>query len=113
MISEIPPSTGVCALVDGKQIAVFRIGDDVYAIGNRDPFTNANVLSLGIVGDQNGVLKVTSPLLKQAFALETGICLDDPKIRVPAYHARNDDGVVEVSATPRRDRLGRLGQPNG
>jgi len=50
-LDDIVPGTGVCALVGGEQIAVFRIDQETYAIGNRDPFSGANVLSRGIVGD--------------------------------------------------------------
>lgn len=94
----IPPDAGVCALVGGEPIAVFRVGDRVFALGDRDPFTGASVLSRGIVGDRGGVLKVASPLHKQSFALETGECLDDPSVAVPVYRARVIRGMVEVEA---------------
>jgi nitrite reductase (NADH) small subunit len=70
-IERILPNTGVCALVNGKQIAVFRVGDgmDVYAIDNYDPFSKTYVLSRGIVGDRNGIPKVASPIYKQNFSL--------------------------------------------
>ena len=39
-LKEIPQDSGVCALVDNKQIAIFRISPDdkLYAISNHDPF---------------------------------------------------------------------------
>ena len=45
--ADLVPDRGVCALVSGRQVAVFRVspGDDVYAVGNHDPFSQANVLS--------------------------------------------------------------------
>ncbi|SMB94419.1 nitrite reductase small subunit NirD [Deinococcus hopiensis] len=95
---EILPGTGVCALVQGEQVAVFRVAGRVYALGNRDPFTGANVLSRGLTGDSGGTLKVTSPLLKHAFSLETGVCLDDPKVRVPVYAARVEGGDVWIGS---------------
>jgi nitrite reductase (NADH) small subunit len=96
-LEDIVPNTGVCALVGGAQVAVFRVGERVYAIGNRDPFSGMGILSRGIVGDRDGVLKVASPLYKQSFALETGACLDDPAVRVPVYPCRVTDGVVEAT----------------
>src|SRR4029077_18325032 len=66
---EIVPGTGVCALVGGEQVAVFRVDDSVYARGNFDPFSRANVLSRGIVGDVKGELVVASPVYKQHFSL--------------------------------------------
>jgi len=71
LLSAIAPYTGVCALVEGQQVAIFRVGNeaDVYAISNYDPFSKAFVLSRGIVGDRNGILKVASPIYKQNFSL--------------------------------------------
>jgi hypothetical protein len=48
-LRDIVPNTGVCALVDRKQVAVFRIGrgEEVYAIANFDPNAQASVLSRG------------------------------------------------------------------
>jgi nitrite reductase (NADH) small subunit len=97
-LSEIVPDTGVCCLVQGKQVAVYRLGesDRVLAIGNFDPFSKANVLSRGIVGDRAGTPKVASPIYKQSFSLLTGECLDDPTVSVPAYEVRIIDGIVQV-----------------
>ena len=74
-LGDIVPDTGVCALVDGRQVAVFRLsGDSVHAIDNYDPFSQANVLSRGIVGDLKGELVVASPVYKQHFSLASGRC---------------------------------------
>lgn len=97
-VAAIAADTGVVALIGGAQIPLFRLRDErVFAIGNRDPFTGAQVLSRGLVGDRGGVLKVASPLHKQSFALATGECLDDPSVRLPSYRARVRDGVVEIA----------------
>lgn len=48
-LTRIIPNTGVCALVNNEQVAIFRIGDEVFAIANYDPFSKAYVLSRGIV----------------------------------------------------------------
>ena len=98
-LNEIVPNTGVCALVGGRQVAVFRLDDDsVYAIGNHDPFSRANVLSRGIVGDLKGELVVASPVYKQHFSLVTGQCLEDPNVRVPVYPVRIEDETIWVEA---------------
>ena len=85
-------------LPDGQQAAVFRLDDgSVHAIGNIDPFSGAAVMSRGIVGDRGGRATVQSPIKKQAFALDDGICLDDPAVAVPVFHTRvTADGYVEV-----------------
>jgi nitrite reductase (NADH) small subunit len=99
-IDDIVPNTGVCALVRGQQIALVRVGEGpaqaIYALSNFDPFSNAFVISRGIVGDRDGVPKIASPIYKQSFDLRTGQCLDDPSVTIPVYPARVVDGWVEV-----------------
>jgi len=96
-LEDIVPDTGVCALVGGEQVAVFRLADGgVHAVGNRDPFSHANVLSRGIVGDLKGELVVASPVYKQHFSLATGRCQEDPAVRIPVYAARIEEGHVVV-----------------
>jgi len=93
------PGRGAAVLLDdGSQAAVFRLDDgSVCAIGNIDPFSGAAVLSRGIVGDRAGVAVVQSPIKKQAFSLEDGVCLDDTSVSVPVYAVRcTDDGIVEI-----------------
>jgi assimilatory nitrate reductase catalytic subunit len=96
-LADIVPGGGVCALVGGEQVAVFRLADDsVYALGNYDPFSRANVLSRGIVGDLKGQLVVASPVYKQHFSLRSGRCLEDPAVRVPVYGVRVEKELVLV-----------------
>lgn len=95
-LEDIVPNAGVAALVDGEQVAVFRLDDDVYAVGNLDPFSRANVLSRGIVGDLKGDLVVASPVYKQHFELLTGRCVEDATVQIPVYRARVEDGFVVV-----------------
>ncbi len=99
-LEKLIPGRGVCALVGPYQVAVFRVaGDEVYAVSNYDPFSRAFVLSRGIVGSKGDRLKVASPVYKQCFDLETGVCLDDPTVSVPVFEVRVFDGMVQV-ATP-------------
>jgi nitrite reductase (NADH) small subunit len=87
-------------LPGGDQAALFRLDDgSVHAIGNVDPFSGAAVMSRGIVGDRGGRATVQSPIKKQAFALDDGVCLDDPKRGLPVYETRiTPDGFVEIRA---------------
>jgi len=98
-LDDIVQNTGVCALVGERQVAVFRLDDDrVYAIDNHDPFSQANVLARGIVGDLNGELVVASPIFKQHFSLVTGRCLEDADVSVPVYTARVEGDWILVAA---------------
>ena len=98
-LSDIVPDTGVCALLNGRHVAVFRIGDAaprVYAIDNVDPNAGASVLSRGLVGSIGERIVVASPIYKQHFDLRTGQCLEAPQHSVPAWRARVIDGIVWV-----------------
>jgi nitrite reductase (NADH) small subunit len=96
-LADIVPDTGVCALVHGCQVAVFRRADDsVHAIDNRDPFSKANVLSRGIVGDLKGERVVASPISKQHFSLATGQCLEEAGVRLGVYAARVEGDAVHI-----------------
>lgn len=99
-IDRILPNTGVCALVNGEQVAIFRVDKVLYAISNYDPFSKAFVLSRGIVGDRNGKPKVASPIYKQNFCLSTGQCLDDELVSLPIYPVRVVEEQVQVGVTP-------------
>ncbi|WP_329484544.1 nitrite reductase small subunit NirD [Kribbella sp. NBC_01510] len=92
------PERGVAALIGDLQIALFRTHDgEVFAIGNQDPFSGANVMSRGIVGSRGDVPTVASPMFKQVFDLRTGSCLDDPSVSLPVYQVDVVDGQVTVN----------------
>ena len=95
-LEQILPDTGVCALVDGKQIAIFRVQERLYAVSNFDPFTKANVLSRGIVGSKGERVTVASPLLKHKFDLATGEYLEDSSIKLPTYAVKAEGGEVFI-----------------
>ena len=96
---DLDAGRGVCALVGSHQVALFRMpGSDVlYAISNFDPFSDAYVLSRGIVGSRGEIPKVSSPVFKQSFDLRTGECLDDPEVRVATYAVCVVRGRVHVA----------------
>ena len=93
---ELEPLLGVRALVGNKQIAIFKVQDKLYAIDAIDPFTNAAVLSRGIVGDLKGTVVVASPIYKQHFCLESGQCLEDDEVKIGTYEIREENDAIEV-----------------
>ena len=99
LLDKLIPGRGVCALVGGLQVAVFRVaGEEIYALSNFDPYSGAFVLSRGIVGSKAERLKVASPIYKQSFDLETGVCLDDATVSVRTFEVRILDGMVQVAS---------------
>ena len=96
-LEALLPERGVAALIGDLQIALFRTHDgSVFATGNQDPFSGANVMSRGIVGSRGDVPTVASPMFKQVFDLRTGACLDDPDVSLPVYPVEIVDGQVVV-----------------
>jgi len=94
---QLVPERGVAALVDGEQVALFRTFDGMlHAIGNRDPFSGAFVLSRGIVGSAGEAPTVASPVFKQVFDLRTGRCLSDSQVAVPVHEVRRAGDAVEI-----------------
>lgn len=94
---------GATALVHGHAVAIFRTHEDeIFALGNYDPFARASVLARGIVGTRGEAPFVASPMHKHAFDLRTGECLDDEHVHVPVYDVEVVDGVVHVG--PRQER---------
>ena len=99
-LSDILPWTGVAARIEGEQVAVFRVGEDeLFVLANNDPFSGANVMSRGIVGDIGGELVVASPVYKQHFRLHDGQCVEDESVQLKTWPVRVYDGTVLVSAS--------------
>lgn len=91
------------ALIGGEAIAVFKtyVGA-VFALGNYDPVSRASVLARDMVGSRmvtgESVDFVASPMHKQAYALPTGVCLDDPTLCVSSYDVVVVDGMAMLGA---------------
>ena len=99
-LDEIVPDTGVCALLNGRHVAVFRVGDaspKIFAIDNVDPNAGASVLSRGLVGSIGERIVVASPIYKQHFDLHTGECIEAPEHSVAAWPTRVFGGMVWVA----------------
>ncbi|WP_313023584.1 nitrite reductase small subunit NirD [Mobilicoccus sp.] len=100
-LDRLPVGRAVVARVDGVQVALVRVrGEEVYAVGNLDPFSAAPVMARGIVGstvvDGDERRTLSSPMYKQAFDLATGRCLVDPDVSLPVWPVRVMDGVVAL-----------------
>jgi nitrite reductase (NADH) small subunit len=100
---DLVPDRGVCALIAGAPIAVFRCSpdDELFAVGNLDPYSGASVLSRGIVGSVGDRAVIASPIFKNRFDLENGESIDDASVRIPVHAIRVVDGRVLVAARPR------------
>jgi 3-phenylpropionate/trans-cinnamate dioxygenase ferredoxin subunit len=95
-LEDIEPGTAKKVEVDGRAVALVRIGDDVYAIG--DVCSHAEVsLSDGEVWCDEKELEC--PKHGSAFSLVTGVPNTLPATQpVPVYTARVEGGQVIVEA---------------
>jgi len=96
---EVLPDSGVCALVEDKQIAIFRtaIDDSFYSLDNFDPIAQVNILSRGLIGEKEERQVVFSPLFKDAFCLSSGECISNQDYSVATYPIRVVDQIIEVA----------------
>lgn len=95
-LDEIPEQAGIGARLGRKPIALFRFGKSVYALDDREPGSDANVLSRGILGDAAGEPVVISPLYKQRIRLRDGCQVDNGEPAVRAWPVKIENGKVWV-----------------
>lgn len=96
---DLIPNSGVCALINGEQVALFYLPETekkVFAVSNWDPCGSANVMSRGIVGNIGEELVVASPLYKQHFSLTTGECLEED-VALSTYDVKLDNESVVLN----------------
>lgn len=92
-LEELPRDRGVRVTVGEHRIALFRIGDDVYAIGDRCSHAEAS-LSEGEVFDD----AVECPRHGSEFDLHTGAPSSLPATSpVPTYDVAVEDGTVYLT----------------
>lgn len=92
-LGDLPRDRGVRVTVGERQIALFRIGDDVYAIGDRCSHADAS-LAEGEVFDG----AVECPRHGSEFDLKTGSPASLPATSpVPTYEVTVEDGTVYLS----------------
>ncbi|MDX1464143.1 MAG: nitrite reductase small subunit NirD [Halomonas sp.] len=103
--ADLVPHSGVAAWIETSegpaQVALFSLpghATELYAVDHRDPFSGANVIARGIVGDIQGEPVVASPLYKQHFRLKDGQCLEDEAVRLRTWPVcfKGDQVMIRV-----------------
>lgn len=101
--NEIPGEGGRTFAVDGKLIAIFRVGEGYRAINDLCPHMGAS-LAEGYV--ENGA--VTCPWHAWRFCLKDGLWLDSPKssVRTDTYAVRveGDELLIELPSAETETR---------
>lgn len=95
--SEIPSDRGVAFTVGRHVVAVFRQGDEFFAINDFCPHMGAS-LAPGEVCDG----AVMCPWHAWRFDVRTGAWCDNPRVKTDAFDVRVVDGLVQVRNQPRR-----------
>ncbi|MCU5774877.1 nitrite reductase large subunit NirB [Erwiniaceae bacterium BAC15a-03b] len=99
-LQDIPVQAGIGARLGSLRIALFRFGEQVFALDDIEPGTQASVISRGILGDSGGEAMVISPLYKQRFRLRDGQSIDNPALQLRCWPVKLENGVVLVANTP-------------
>jgi nitrite reductase (NADH) small subunit len=90
-LAALPPGMTARVRVDGMDVALFRRGDEVFAIGNACPHRGGNLRDGMVEGDI-----VICPLHGWEFDLRSGACMTVPGESVPRFTVTVEDGAVHL-----------------
>jgi 3-phenylpropionate/trans-cinnamate dioxygenase ferredoxin subunit len=101
---EVEPGTARRVDVEGRQVAVVRIGDDFYVIGDRCSHEDYSLAEGEVWPDE---CEIECPKHGSMFSLETGEALTLPATEpVPVYDVRVDGDDVFVVVPDAREATG-------
>ena len=92
-VGDIPDGTSFVVELNQVDVAIFRIGDDYFAINDRCPHADAS-LSAGPI--ENGV--VTCPWHYWQFRLDDGTWVDNPRVKTRCYNVTIVDDAIYLEA---------------
>jgi nitrite reductase/ring-hydroxylating ferredoxin subunit len=87
--ADLVPGKGALVIVNGQDVALFRRGDEILAIGNECPHQGGSLCDGWVEGDI-----VICPLHGWEFDLRSGACMTVPGESVPRYTATVEDGAI-------------------
>lgn len=92
-VADIPADTGKFVEVGGKEIALFRVGDKVYATTNVCPHQGGPLAE----GTMDGTA-IVCPWHSWVFDVTTGVSPVMPQVRIETYPVKveGDDVYVQV-----------------
>ena len=89
-VDRVPQGAGLRVDIADERVALFRIGSDVYAIGDRCSHAEASLSEGELFGTE-----VECPRHGSAFDITTGAVLSLPATKpVPVYDVKVEDGFV-------------------
>jgi nitrite reductase/ring-hydroxylating ferredoxin subunit len=90
-LSELADGKTALVTVDGLDVALFRRGEEIFAIGNTCPHQGGSLCDGWLDGDI-----VTCPLHGWEFDVRSGVCMTVPGESVPRFEVTVEDGAVYV-----------------
>ncbi|HEX7213234.1 MAG TPA: Rieske 2Fe-2S domain-containing protein [Methylomirabilota bacterium] len=88
-VAAVTPGKGALASVNGRDVAVFRRGEEILAIGNDCPHQGGSLCDGWVEGDI-----VVCPLHGWEIDMRTGACMTVPGESVARYIATVEDRTV-------------------
>lgn len=79
-LDEIPEERGFVALVKGRYVAVFKVGQTFYAMDNRCQHAGASLGDGDLIGSC-----IHCPWHGWRYDVTNGVCVNDPRHRLPTY----------------------------
>lgn len=94
-IDDFIPGQGKMVIVGGRHVALFRLGDEFFAIDNLC-LHKAGPLCDGQIDNQD---VVTCPWHGWSYEIRTGTLVQDPRVGVSKHDVRIDGDQVSVRLT--------------
>jgi nitrite reductase (NADH) small subunit len=88
-LAALPDGGVELVVVDGLDVALFRRGDEIFAIGNECAHKGGNLCDGRVEGDI-----VTCPLHGWEFDRRSGACMTIPGECVPRFDVSVEDGAI-------------------
>ena len=88
-LTALPPGGVELVVVRGMDVALFRRGEEIFAIGNECAHKGGNLCDGRVEGDI-----VTCPLHGWEFDLRSGVCMTIPGETVPRFAVTVADGGI-------------------
>jgi nitrite reductase/ring-hydroxylating ferredoxin subunit len=94
-LAELPPGKATLVSVGGVDVALFRRGDEIFAIGNECSHQGGSLCDGAVEGDI-----VICPLHGWEFDLRSGACMTVPGEALPRFTVTVEDGAVHLEEAP-------------
>lgn len=93
-IGDFTPGAGRMVVVNGRHVALFRLGDEFHALDNMCLHRGGPLCDGPIANDV-----VTCPWHGWSYQIRTGMMVQDPRVGVSRHEVRVEGDVIAVRLT--------------